>query len=61
MKMSPEIQAALDKKGITNRSIFEMIHAQYKKKTLQMLGVQQKKIGSEANPFNSLEGDKLEL
>jgi hypothetical protein len=51
MKLSSEIQAALDKNGITSRSLFEMVHSQYQKKTPVMFGVQQKGDGTLTNPF----------
>lgn len=63
MKISPEVQAALDKNGIVHgRTIFEMVHSQYVKKTPQMFGVQERKIdGTLNNPYSSLNGDKMEL
>ena len=61
MKLSPEVQAALDKNGITGRTIFQMVHSQYVKKTPLMFGVQQKIDGSSTNPFSALNGDKVEL
>jgi len=57
MKISPEVQAALDKNGITGRTIFEMVHSQYKRKTPLMFGVQERKFdGTKENPFSGLNG-----
>lgn len=61
MKISSEIQAALDKNGITGRSIFEMVHQQYTKKTPLMFGVQKEKNGTSANPYLNLGGEKIEI
>jgi hypothetical protein len=62
MKMSPEVKAALDKNGITSRTIFEMVHTQYNKKTPMLFGVQKKQqSGTNANPFANLSGDKVEF
>jgi hypothetical protein len=58
MGLSPEVQAALDKNGITGRTIFQMVHAQYLKKTPQMFGVQKEKDGTANNPYTNLGGDK---
>jgi len=60
MKLSSELQAALDKNGITGRNIFEMVHSQYVKKTPSMFGVQQKKDNTAVNPFANGAG-KMEL
>ncbi len=63
MKISSEIQAALDKNGITDRTIFQMVHGQYKKKTPLMFGVPADtgRNPSAANPFEGLGGEKVEL
>ncbi len=62
MKISPEVQAALDRNGITGRTIFEMVHSQYRKKTPLMFGVQEKKFdGTSENPYSGLNGGKLDL
>jgi hypothetical protein len=62
MKMSPEVQAALDKNGITGRTIFEMVHAQYLKKTPLMFGVQERKIdGTAENPYGGLDVERINL
>lgn len=63
MKISPEVQAALDKNGIVHgKTIFEMVHSQYVKKTPLMFGVHERKInGTADNPYSSLNGDKVEL
>jgi hypothetical protein len=58
MKLSPEVQAALDKNGITGRSIFDMVHAQYVKKTPQMFGVDNNR---KPTPGGILTGEKMEL
>ncbi len=61
MKLSPEVQAALDKNGIVHgRTIFQMVHSQYRKKTPLMFGIHEKKFdGTKENPF--LGGPKIEL
>ena len=61
MKISPEVQAALDKNGIVHgRTIFEMVHSQYVKKTPLMFGVHERKInGTADNPY--LGGEKIEF
>jgi hypothetical protein len=61
MKVSSEVQAALDKNGITGRSIFEMVHQQYTHKTPMMFGVQKEKNGTSANPYSNLGGEKIEI
>jgi hypothetical protein len=61
MKVSSEVQAALDKNGITGRSIFEMVHQQYTRKTPMMFGVQKEKNGTSANPYSNLGGEKIEI
>lgn len=59
--LSPDVQAALDKNGITGRTIFEMVRSQYVKKTPLMFGVTEKKIdGTAANPYQGLDG-KIDL
>lgn len=61
-QLSDEVQAALDKNGITGRTIFEMVRSQYKKKTPMMFGVAQKKVSPNGdNPFANLSGGGLEL
>lgn len=63
LRVSPEVQAALDKNGITGRTIFEMVHNQYVKKTPLMFGVQERKPdGTKDNPYSGLNGGgKLDL
>ena len=65
MKLSPEVQAALDRNGITGNTIFHMVRSQYKKKTPMMFGVPQAvKPGAGAgdNPFGNLgNGGKIEF
>lgn len=61
MKLSSEVQAALDKNGITSRSIFDMVHSQYNKKAPMMFGVQQQKNGTSANPYSNLSSEKIEI
>ncbi len=63
LKLSSELQAALDKNGITGRSIFEMVHSQYVRKTPLMFGVQQSKsIGADTNnPYTGLGGEKVDF
>lgn len=62
-KLSPEVQAALDKNGITSRTIFEMVTTQYKKKTPMMFGIQQKTspVGGGDSPFTNLKGTGLDI
>ena len=60
--LSAGVQSALDRSGITSRSIFQMVHDQYKKKTPMMLGSQERKAASHAdNPFADLSKDQIEL
>ncbi|MGZ3657764.1 MAG: hypothetical protein ACXVCS_19570 [Bdellovibrionota bacterium] len=61
MKLSSEVQAALDKNGITGRTIFEMVHTQYIKKTPLMFGVQKQKDGTAPNPYMNLSGEKADI
>jgi hypothetical protein len=61
MKLSSEVQAALDKNGITGRTIFEMVHTQYIKKTPLMFGVQKLKDGTAPNPYTNLNGEKVDI
>ena len=61
MKVSSEVQAALDRNGITGRSIFEMVHQQYTRKTPMMFGVQKDKDGTSPNPYTNLGGEKIEI
>lgn len=50
--LSPELQAALDRNGITGRSIFEMVRSQYKKKTPLMFGVKKEQaLGEGSRPL----------
>lgn len=62
--LSPEIQSALDKSGITNRTLFQMVHSQYKKKTPMMFGQPSSAnplTNNDNNPFANLNGAKVEL
>jgi len=60
--LSDNVQSALDRSGITNRSIFQMVHEQYKKKMPMMFGAQERKAASHSdNPFADLAKDKVEL
>jgi hypothetical protein len=62
--LSPEIQSALDKSGITNRTLFQMVHSQYKKKTPMMFGQPSTAnpiTTNDNNPFANLGGAKVEL
>lgn len=63
--LSPDVKAALDRNGITNRSIFQMVNEQYKRKTPMMFGVPAKRPtlgGTQENPFSNLgSGGKIEL
>lgn len=57
LPLSPDLQAALDRNGITGRSIFQMVSEQYKKKTPMMFGMPLRKpTGTEDNPFSNLGG-----
>lgn len=61
-KLSPEVQAALDKEGITSRTIFDMVSTQYKRKTPMMFGVQQKAMPTgDKNPFADLKGNGIDI
>lgn len=61
-KVSQEVQEALDRKGLTGKSIFEMVHTQYKRKTPMMFGVQEGKSKSlTENPFANLKSGGLEI
>jgi hypothetical protein len=63
--LSPEVQAALDRNGITGHSIFQMVNSQYKKKTPMMFGVPtaaKPTAGSADNPFGNIgSGGKIEF
>lgn len=60
--LSDSVQNALDRSGITTRSLFQMVHEQYKKKMPMMFGAQERKAASHAdNPFADLSKDKVEL
>jgi hypothetical protein len=62
--LSPEIQSALDRSGITNRTLFQMVHTQYKKKTPMMFGQPASTnplTNANDNPFSNLSGAKVEL
>lgn len=65
LKVSEDVQNALDKNGITGRTIFEMVHTQYTKKTPQMFGIIQEKTRNPAsaaeNPFSNLDTGNIEL
>ena len=57
--LSPEVQAALDRNGITSRTIFEMVHGQYKKKMPMMFGVKKESLDSgipQSKPLYDLKG-----
>lgn len=49
--MSPEVQAALDKNGLNEKSIFEMVRLQYRKQSPTMFGFDRKP-SSESDPFH---------
>jgi hypothetical protein len=60
--LSDSVQNALDRSGITTRSLFQMVHEQYKKKMPMMFGAQERKAASHSdNPFADLSKDKVEL
>lgn len=62
MRLSSDVQAALDRNGITGRSIFEMVHSQYVKKTPLMFGVGANKMdGAKAVSYPGLSGEKLDF
>lgn len=57
--LSPELQAALDRNGITSRTIFDMVRTQYKKKMPIMFGVRRTDQGATGNigkPIYDLKG-----
>jgi len=61
LALSDNVQAALDRNGITGLSLFQMVHGQYKKKTPMMFGVPTKSPANHKdNPFGDLgSGDKI--
>jgi hypothetical protein len=61
--LSSEVQNALDRNGITDLSIFQMVHRKYKTKTPMMFGESSRKPSSTAeNPFSNLgAGGKIEF
>jgi hypothetical protein len=61
--LSSDVQAALDKNGITDRSIFQMVHQKYKVKTPMMFGESARKPSSATeNPFSNLgSGGQIEF
>lgn len=58
LNLSPDLQAALDRAGITDRSLFQMVNQQYKRKTPMMFGVQPStpNFNNDDNPFSNLGG-----
>ena len=44
--LSKDVQDALDRNGITSRTIFQMVHAQYAKKMPMMFGVKKEQLDS---------------
>jgi hypothetical protein len=62
LKLSEEVQDALDRSGITDRTIFQMVHIQYKKKTPMLFGVSERRPSSfSENPLGDLGDTNLEL
>lgn len=61
--LSADVQNALDRNGITDLSIFQMVHRKYKTKTPMMFGESSRKPSSTAdNPFSNLgAGGKIEF
>lgn len=61
--LSSDVQNALDRNGITDLSIFQMVHRKYKTKTPMMFGESSRKPSSTAeNPFSNLgAGGKIEF
>ncbi|RZA04519.1 MAG: hypothetical protein EOP11_14910 [Proteobacteria bacterium] len=60
--LSAGVQSALDRSGVTNRSLFQMVKEQYKKKMPMMFGAQERKAASHSdNPFADLSKDKVDL
>jgi hypothetical protein len=61
--LSSDVQAALDKNGITDLSIFQMVHQKYKVKTPMMFGESARKPSSATeNPFSNLgSGGQIEF
>jgi hypothetical protein len=61
--LSADVQNALDRNGITDLSIFQMVHRKYKTKTPMMFGESARKPSSTAdNPFSNLgNGGKIEF
>jgi hypothetical protein len=61
-KISPDVQALLDYKGLSGRTIFDMVRSQYRKKTPQMYGVEKKRgLNSGDNPFSGIGGKRFDL
>jgi hypothetical protein len=50
-KVSKDIQAALDRAGISHLTIFQIVHRQYVKKTPMFFGTDVKTATPQANPF----------
>jgi hypothetical protein len=64
--LSPDVQAALDRNGITDRTIFQMVRMQYRSKTPMMFGQAERSRQSATgtNPFADLaspSGGKIEF
>jgi hypothetical protein len=61
--LSPDVQAALDRNGITELSLFQMVSAQYKRKTPMLFGVPTKNsVSAPDNPFGDLsKGEKIQF
>jgi hypothetical protein len=61
--LSADVQNALDRNGITDLSIFQMVHRKYKTKTPMMFGEAARKPNATAdNPFSNLgNGGKIEF
>ncbi len=60
--VSEDVQNALDRNGLTNLTIFQMVHTQYKKKTPLMFGIPARRASPTAeNPFLELGSEKVEL
>ncbi|MGZ3693288.1 MAG: hypothetical protein ACXWQO_03730 [Bdellovibrionota bacterium] len=53
--LSPDVQAALDRNGITSRTIFEMVHTTYQRKMPLMFGVKREQIHG-VRPLYDLKG-----
>lgn len=54
MKVSKDVQDALDRNGITSRTIFDMVHSQYEKKVPMLFGVRKEAAAPSSRPLFDL-------